>query len=608
MLAAIAARLLETRGWERLCYARLGDYARERAGISARQLQDLARTHRALARLPALERALLANALPWSKVRLIARVASAADEEAWIARARAAPIRRLEQEVRASARRAASGADEEDPDETVPLAQVVVHCTPAVREKWMHAHEMAERVAGQRLRAGEALEWVTAELCSELPFAGPVVSLADEEPSLWDDEDESAVETELGAGNEGAGVGNEGAGADESVVADATTGSEVVPPAADHHAAGAAAEGALGALSLAPGSEGSAALPPLPEEAAALAEDLAWADPFELDRRLRRALALEQTLDAAMAPLLRVVRAAEYEWRDAWQPLGVYAAESLGISGSKARALLRIERTGDVCPELRESFRTGRISWAKAQCLVPLLLLDVEGGWRARWVAWAERVTLRRLEADVERALLLRAAHPLAWERCKADPARAQDPIPEAERQMCAPGIELDATERLVWRVPREVAVLFVAVRETLRARMRAARGRPPSDSEVFGAILDRALDAWGARPPGAPRPDPVIVRDGYRCAVPGCSSRRNLHDHHVRFRSAGGSDAPDNRITLCAFHHQRCLHAHRMRVRGRAPGALVFELGVRPGAPPLARYRSGDILLPVPGESAMTA
>ncbi|HEY8494206.1 MAG TPA: hypothetical protein VIN04_09960 [Myxococcota bacterium] len=567
VLAAIAARLLETRAWERLCYARLGDYARERAGVSARQLQDLARTHRALARLPALERALLANELPWSKVRLLARVASPADEAAWIARARAAPIRRLEQEVRASARRA-PGADE-DPDETTPLARVVVHCTPAVREKWLHAREMAERVAGQRLRAGEALEWVTAELCSELPFSGPVARLADEEASLWDDEDEGGDEAER------AGDGAPGA-----------------PTRDGHEPAGSAA---------------SDSSPSLPAEAAALAEGLAWADPFELDRRLRCALALEQRLDAAMAPLLRVVRAADYEWREAWRPLGVYAAESLGISGSKARALLRIERAGDVCPALREAFRTGRISWAKAQCLVPLLLLDVEGGWRSRWVAWAERVTLRRLEADVERALLLRAAHPPAWERCKADPARAQDPIPEAERQLCAPGIELDATERLVWRVPREVAVLFVAVRETLRARMRAARGHPPSDSEVFGAILDRALEAWDARPPGA-RPDPVIVRDGYRCAVPGCSSRRNLHDHHVRFRSAGGSDAPDNRITLCAFHHLRCLHAHRMRVRGRAPGGLVFELGVRPGAPPLARYRSGDLLLPVPGASAMTA
>jgi hypothetical protein len=33
--------------------------------------------------------------------------------------------------------------------------------------------------------------------------------------------------------------------------------------------------------------------------------------------------------------------------------------------------------------------------------------------------------------------------------------------------------------------------------------------------------------------------------------------------------------------------------------VRGRAPHELVFELGVRPGAAPLARYGSGDVALP---------
>ena len=93
---------------------------------------------------------------------------------------------------------------------------------------------------------------------------------------------------------------------------------------------------------------------------------------------------------------------------------------------------------------------------------------------------------------------------------------------------------------------------------------------------------------------------DPVIERDGYLCAVPGCTSRRNLHDHHIRFRSAGGSDAPGNRITLCAFHHQRCLHAGILRVQGRAPAGLVFELGASPGRAPLARYRSGDVALPV--------
>ncbi len=61
-------------------------------------------------------------------------------------------------------------------------------------------------------------------------------------------------------------------------------------------------------------------------------------------------------------------------------------------------------------------------------------------------------------------------------------------------------------------------------------------------------------------------------------------------------FRSAGGSDAPGNRITLCAFHHQRCLHAGLLRVSGRAPDGLFFELGLRPGASPLVRYRAGDI------------
>jgi hypothetical protein len=327
---------------------------------------------------------------------------------------------------------------------------------------------------------------------------------------------------------------------------------------------------------------------------------LAEADAFELDRRLRLAIRLEQTLDAAMAPLLRIVTCAEYEWSTAYWKLSDFAAEQLGMSASKARALIRIERAGDACPELRESFRDGRLSWAKAQLLLPLLLLDLDGngGWRPRWVAWAETVTVRRLESDVERALLLRAGHGPAFERCLDDPARAQDPIPEAERQMCAPDIDVDATEELAWRVPREVASLFVTVRESFRARLRAESSRPASDSAAFGALLDHALATWTLRDPSKPKPDPVFERDGYRCAVPGCSSRMNFHDHHVVFRSHQGSDDLDNRLALCAFHHQRCLHAGRLRIRGLAPDRLLFELGVRPDAPPLARYRSGDIAL----------
>jgi hypothetical protein len=71
----------------------------------------------------------------------------------------------------------------------------------------------------------------------------------------------------------------------------------------------------------------------------------------------------------------------------------------------------------------------------------------------------------------------------------------------------------------------------------------------------------------------------------------------QNLHDHHIRFRSAGGSDALENRVALCAFHHLRGVHAGRLRCTGRAPGGLTWQLGIRPAVTPLLSYRSGDIL-----------
>ena len=558
-LSAIAARSLGTRASEPLCYARLGDYARERVGLSARQLQDLARAHRALRSLPRLAQALLANELPWSKVRLLARVATPQDEEAWTAPAGALPLLLREGVVgRVVAAAAPAGRDdvEEDPEDAGSRTRVTLRCSPAVREKWLLAREMAERVAGQRLRAEEAIEWITAEACSALAIAPAGEDLGDED---FESAADGPRET----------IGDEDESEDEPAL---DRSGRVVPAPA-----------------------------PVLAEIAAITGALEDADPFELDRRLRRAVAIEQTLDAAMAPLLRVIASPDYEWEHRYRTLETHVTEHLGMSASKARALLRVERAGDVCLELREAFRGGSLSWAKAQCLVPLLLLDLPGEWRPRWVAWAERVTVRRLEADVALALLLRAGHARAWQRCQFHPERAQDPIPETERQMCAAELDLEATEKIVWNVPRDVAYLFDAMREAFRVRLRAAGVPAPSDGQAFEALLDHALAAWSVRDPAGPRRDPVIERDGYRCAVPGCSSRRNLHDHHILSRSAGGSHAAENRVTLCAFHHLRGLHAGRLRIRGRAPGHLEFDLGVRAGAAPLARYLSGDIAVSLP-------
>ena len=168
------------------------------------------------------------------------------------------------------------------------------------------------------------------------------------------------------------------------------------------------------------------------------------------------------------------MRCADYEWSGGYQALADHARDQLGMSPRKARALLRLERAGDVCPELREAYRSGRLSWVKAQCLLPLLLLDLEGEWRPAWIDWAARVTLRRLAADVERALLLRAGHSRAWQRCKFHPERARDPIPPGERQLCAHDVDLEATQELGWR-------LTGWQRSSPPCRRRCDRGCTPS-------------------------------------------------------------------------------------------------------------------------------
>lgn len=48
-----------------------------------------------------------------------------------------------------------------------------------------------------------------------------------------------------------------------------------------------------------------------------------------------------------------------------------------------------------------------------------------------------------------------------------------------------------------------------------------------------------------------------ILHRDGYKCqsGKSGCS--KTLHVHHIKFRSNGGSNAPENLITLCSKHHK---------------------------------------------------
>jgi hypothetical protein len=141
-------------------------------------------------------------------------------------------------------------------------------------------------------------------------------------------------------------------------------------------------------------------------------------------------------------------------------------------------------------------------------------------------------------------------------------------------------------------RVASDVARLFEAVMCPLRRAIEREMGRLPSEAEAFEAMIDHALMSWGAG--RKKKYYAVLDRDDWRCVFPDCSSRKNLHVHHIRFRSNGGGDEPENLTTLCAFHHLRGVHGGTVRVKGTAPDGLLFELGLREGRKPLARYRSG--------------
>lgn len=57
-----------------------------------------------------------------------------------------------------------------------------------------------------------------------------------------------------------------------------------------------------------------------------------------------------------------------------------------------------------------------------------------------------------------------------------------------------------------------------------------------------------------------------VLERDDYRCVL--CGATEHLEVHHIVTRAEGGSNDPDNLVTLCmACHsdtHERPLHSQK--------------------------------------------
>lgn len=61
-----------------------------------------------------------------------------------------------------------------------------------------------------------------------------------------------------------------------------------------------------------------------------------------------------------------------------------------------------------------------------------------------------------------------------------------------------------------------------------------------------------------------------ILLRDNFRCQEKGCSYYKHLEVHHIIPRSKGGSDDPENLITLCQRCHDKKHGRHRKQENHR--------------------------------------
>lgn len=371
--------------------------------------------------------------------------------------------------------------------------------------------------------------------------------------------------------------------------------------------------------------------------------DEAGDHPRGLDARLRSLVRLRQTLAWHQGRLLRTF-AAHGLYRDlGFFSLGRYCVERLGIGLRRARRLIALERHLLELPALARAYRAGEVTWVQATEIARVANESDE----KEWIRLAQSVTVRRLSQEV--AVALARAEEAAGGSGHRGPRRpgppgiepsgrialrspAWPPVPQPEapagdevqtsapagddpgvqtsaRAKCGDGVQtsapagedprvqtfaadpagvIDGWTSIRFWAPHDVADLFGHALQVCRR----LEGEALDDWQCVARLIDHFRTTWAVRSdPQWQRRYRTHERDGWRCRVPGCSSRRNLQEHHVHYRSHGGSDDPGNLVSLCVTHHQKILHQGRLRVHRLPEGLLAWELGARPDGSALARY-----------------
>ncbi|BDG03769.1 hypothetical protein AMOR_27650 [Anaeromyxobacter oryzae] len=256
-----------------------------------------------------------------------------------------------------------------------------------------------------------------------------------------------------------------------------------------------------------------------------------------LDAELRALATMRERWDELVGHLAMLLRMLGL-WRElGFLSSGHYSEERLGMAARTVEQRASLARRLQTLPGLRDALRSGRVSYEKARLVARVADEDTVG----EWIANAERTTCIALRREIEE---------------------------NQETQMCSAG-------ELTVRVPPRVArVLDAAFRAA-----RSAAGHWLTPEECVLLLAEHFVATWeDVLRTRSTLHRMVLARDRGWCQVPGCS-RAAAHVHHVWYRSRGGGDDGENLVSVCAAHHLHAIHGGFIRVRGRAPVGLVWEV-----------------------------
>ena len=277
-----------------------------------------------------------------------------------------------------------------------------------------------------------------------------------------------------------------------------------------------------------------------------------------------------------------------------WQALGFaseahYARERLGMSRASLRSKLSLARRSQGLRQVADALQQGQIGFEAAHLIARIATPTTEGAWLDR----ATRRTFKHLREEVqavematrftgatdhsppseeqiaamqslERAILsgelLRRV--IRDRRSEYDEHNGRAGKDEARAPELDPIVQISVTPAakvtLRIRVPGDVLLHY-------RQLERLHRKKLPNSSFIK-FLCTTFWQTWVPHLGVSDKWEQIYRRDRYRCTSPVCH-QRNVTLHHVKYRANGGTDAPDNLTSPCAFCHLEGEHGGRLKI-----------------------------------------